>query len=59
MVRLALLKEARAHGLSPEDFAHHAELVATKQEDPYHLVPELVAEVFRARLAASTPRMKE
>src|SRR3984885_14098718 len=30
MVRQALLKEARAHGLSPEDFAHHAELVATK-----------------------------
>jgi LAO/AO transport system kinase len=59
MVRQALLKEARAHGLSPEDFAHHAELVATQQEDPYRLVPELVAEVFRARLAASTPRVEE
>ena len=59
MVRQALLKEARAHGLSPEDFAHHAELVATKQEDPYRLVPELVTEVFRARLAASTPRVEE
>jgi LAO/AO transport system kinase len=54
MLRQALLKEARTHGLSAEDFAHHAALVAAKQEDPYRLVPELVAEVFRARLAAST-----
>jgi LAO/AO transport system kinase len=59
MVRQALMKEASAHGLSAGDFAHHAELVAAKQEDPYRLVPELVAEVFRARLAASTPRVEK
>ena len=52
MVRQALLKEARTHGLSNEDFARYAQQVALKQQDPYRLVPELVAEVFRARLAA-------
>ncbi len=52
MVQQELLKEARAHGLSTADFARHARQVAEKREDPYQLVPELVAEVFRARLAA-------
>jgi LAO/AO transport system kinase len=52
MVRQELLKEARAHGLSAEDFARHARQVADKHEDPYRLVPELVSEVFRTRLAA-------
>ena len=46
MVRLALLKEASAHGLSAEQFAEHAERVAAGQEDPYRLVPRLVAQVF-------------
>jgi LAO/AO transport system kinase len=49
MVRQALLKEARRHGLSSEQFAEHAERVATGQEDPYRLVPSLVAQVFDAR----------
>jgi LAO/AO transport system kinase len=49
MVRQALLKEARTHGLSSEQFAEHAERVASGQEDPYQLVPSLVAQVFDAR----------
>jgi LAO/AO transport system kinase len=47
MVRQALLKEAFAHGLSAEEMAIHAERVAARQEDPYRLVPELVAQVLR------------
>ncbi len=46
MVRQALLKEARAHGLSAEDFARHAERVVSVREDPYRLVPRLVADIF-------------
>ena len=49
MVRQALLKEARSHGLSREQFAEHAERVASGLEDPYRLVPSLVAQVFDAR----------
>jgi LAO/AO transport system kinase len=52
MVRTALLKEARSHGLSADDFLRYASQVAAGQDDPYKLVPELVSEVFRARLAA-------
>ena len=55
MVRQALLKEARAHGLSGKDFAHHAELVAAGQEDPYRVVPELVADAFPPRHAPPKP----
>jgi LAO/AO transport system kinase len=46
MVREALLKEAGAHGLSAEELGGHAERVAAGQEDPYQLVPRLVARVF-------------
>ena len=46
MVRQALLKEASAHGLSAEQFTEYAERVAAGQEDPYRLVPRLVAQVF-------------
>jgi LAO/AO transport system kinase len=49
MVRQALLKEARGHGLSSEKFAQHAGRVAAGEEDPYRLVPQLVAQVFDAR----------
>jgi LAO/AO transport system kinase len=59
MVRQALLKEARAHGLTAEEFARHAELVAAKKEDPYRLVPELVAEVFRIRERSLAGKMEE
>jgi LAO/AO transport system kinase len=49
MVRQALLKEARAHGLSAEDLTLFAESVTAKQTNPYTLVPKLVAEVFHDR----------
>jgi LAO/AO transport system kinase len=58
MVRQSLLKEARAHGLSAEDFARHAELVAARQEDPYRLVAELVTKVFQKRQTLSTLEVK-
>jgi LAO/AO transport system kinase len=53
MVRLALLKEAFAHGLSADALDGHAERVAARQEDPYRLVPRLVAQVFAGREAKS------
>ncbi len=49
MLRLALRKEARAHGLSEQELGSHAEQVAAGVEDPYRLVPTLVARVFEAR----------
>lgn len=49
MVRQALLREARMHGLSAEEFEDHAGRVAAGEEDPYRLVPQLVARVFEAR----------
>jgi LAO/AO transport system kinase len=52
MVRQALLKEARVHGLSAEEFDGHAERVAAGQEDPYRLVPQLVAQVFSQKRRA-------
>jgi GTPase len=49
MVRQALLKEAFAHGLNADALANHAERVAARQEDPYRLVPQLVARIFSDR----------
>lgn len=49
MVQQALFKEARAHGLSPEELSEYAERVAAGDEDPYRLTPKLVARVFQAR----------
>jgi GTPase len=49
MLRQALLKEARAHGLSETEMARHAEQAAAGAEDPYKLVPVLVEQVFRTR----------
>jgi LAO/AO transport system kinase len=49
MLRLALLKEARAHGLSEQELGSHAEQVAAGIEDPYRLVPTLVARVFETQ----------
>lgn len=46
MVRQALLKEAAAHGLSAEELNEYAERIAAGHEDPYRLVPRLVAQVF-------------
>lgn len=48
MLRQALLKEARAHGLSETELAQHAQQVAAGTEDPYRLVPGLVAKLFAA-----------
>ena len=48
MVQEELLKEARAHGLDSRELAEHAERVAAGKEDPYRLVPRLVARVFDA-----------
>jgi LAO/AO transport system kinase len=46
MVRRALLKKAGARGLSAEELSRHAQRIAAGQEDPYRLVPWLVARVF-------------
>ncbi|QNI32640.1 methylmalonyl Co-A mutase-associated GTPase MeaB [Alloacidobacterium dinghuense] len=48
MMRNALMRELREHGLSDVELDALAERVASKQEDPYRLVPELVARVVRA-----------
>jgi LAO/AO transport system kinase len=48
MLRQALLKEARAHGLSENELEKHASRVAGGEEDPYRLVPTLVARMFEA-----------
>lgn len=48
MVRQGLLKKARSHGLNDTELARHAERVAAGEEDPYRLVPQLVARVFDA-----------
>jgi LAO/AO transport system kinase len=49
MLRQALLRQARTHGLSEKVLASHASRVASGAEDPYRLVPALVAQMFEAR----------
>lgn len=49
MLRQALLREARAHGLSENELEKHASQVAGGAEDPYRLVPTLVTRMFEAR----------
>jgi LAO/AO transport system kinase len=51
MVQQALLKAARTHGLSTEELAQHAQRITAKEENPYQLVPNLVAEIFQHRKA--------
>ena len=46
MLRLALLKEARAHGLSEDELKAHANRIASGTEDPYQLVEGVVAKLF-------------
>lgn len=53
MLRHALLKEARAHGLSEAELAQHAQQAAAGTEDPYKLVPALVERVFKTREGGS------
>jgi LAO/AO transport system kinase len=48
MMRQALLKEARAHGLTEQQLAAHAERIASGEEDPYRLVPALVSQLFES-----------
>jgi LAO/AO transport system kinase len=48
MLRQSLLAEARAHGLAEAELQSHAERVAAGVEDPYRLVPALVARLFGA-----------
>lgn len=47
MMRQALMRQVRAHGLSDTELEMHAARVASKQEDPYKLVPQLVARVVK------------
>lgn len=46
MLRQSLLAEARAHGLTEAELQSHAQQVASGVEDPYRLVPQLVARLF-------------
>ena len=48
MMRHALMSQVREHGLSDAELEAHAARVASKQENPYRLVPELVARVFKS-----------
>jgi len=48
MIRQALMRQVREHGLSDAEIEQHVERVAGKQEDPYTLVPRLVARVFES-----------
>ena len=48
MMRHALMRQVREHGLSDAELEAHAARVAGKEENPYRLVPELVARVFKA-----------
>jgi LAO/AO transport system kinase len=48
MMRHTLMRQMRKHGLSDAELEAHAARVASKQEDPYRLVPELVARVLKA-----------
>jgi LAO/AO transport system kinase len=46
MMRTALLREVRQHGFSPSEIEEYAALVVERREDPYRLVPRLIAERF-------------
>jgi LAO/AO transport system kinase len=48
MIRYALMRQVRKHGLSDAELDAFAERVVSKQEDPYRLVPELVARVVKS-----------
>ena len=48
MIRYALMQQVRRNGLSDSELDALAKRVANKQEDPYRIVPELVARVVKA-----------
>jgi LAO/AO transport system kinase len=47
MMRQALMRHVREHGVSEAELEAHAARVAGKQENPYQLVPELVTRVLK------------
>jgi LAO/AO transport system kinase len=51
MVQQELLQEVRKHGLNTEELAQHAQRITAKAENPYQLIPDLVAEIFQHRKA--------
>jgi LAO/AO transport system kinase len=48
MMRQALMRQVRKHGLSEAELDAYATRVASGEEDPFRLVPELVARVVKA-----------
>ncbi len=46
MMRTALLREVRQHGFSEGEIEEYAAQVEQRREDPYRLVPRLIAERF-------------
>jgi LAO/AO transport system kinase len=48
MMRHALMRQVRRHGLSDAELEAYAAQAAGKQADPYKLVPELVARVIKS-----------
>jgi LAO/AO transport system kinase len=46
MMRVALLRQVREHGLRAEELAAYARAVEQKEQDPYRLVQRLIAERF-------------
>lgn len=46
MMRTALLREVREHGFSQGEIEEYAAQVEQRREDPYRLVPRLIAERF-------------
>jgi LAO/AO transport system kinase len=48
MMRHSFMQQVRAQGLSVEEMEKHVERVIHKQENPYTLVPQLVARVFKS-----------
>jgi LAO/AO transport system kinase len=48
MMRQALMRRLRERGLSDAEMDMHAERIARRQEDPYVLIPHLVAQVLKS-----------
>jgi LAO/AO transport system kinase len=50
MVRHQLLSEARLHGLGDEQLEQHASAIVSREEDPFHIVPAIVAKLMKHEL---------
>lgn len=46
MLRAELMRRARRHGLTPAELDEHAARIASGQEDPWKLVPQIAAKLF-------------